>query len=339
MFLTSQVIERNQDQLDQRLPTLVVNPPSDQLLAQLELPGRVWTWDYAGFRQLQQQGIGHLEFAPLPDPRQTFGQALVFMSKSQAEFELAWRIACSRLEPGARILLVGEKREGIANAAKRLQKRGCTLLKLDSARHCQLWEARDPEAGTPWDLEGAYQHFDLDCGGRTLRIYSLPGVFGVGRLDEGTRLLLDQIQEVPAGRLLDFGCGSGVIGAWLKARQPQAEVHLVDTHALALESARRTLRENQLEGQVYPSDGLAEAKGPFRAIVTNPPFHAGVKTDYRATLGMIRDARAHLKPGGELWLVANAFLPYPELIQDVFGNCRVLAKTSRFAVYHAERTK
>lgn len=333
MYNTSQVILRNADHLE-NLETLVLNPPADPLLAQLDLPVRSLTWDYSAFLVLQRQNKP-VDFGVQPSVTGPFGQALIFMPKAQAEFSLLWQLACAHVKPGSSVWFVGEKREGINTAANRLADAGVQLVKVDSARHCQLWQAYAPANVAAPVLDDLYQSFELPWGDRTLTICSLPGVFGVGRLDEGTDLLLEHLGEVPAGRVLDFGCGAGVIGACLKASQPKAEVHLVDIHAMALESARRTLAINELKGEVYPSDGLAQVSGKFRAIYTNPPFHAGVKTDYRVTTQLIRDARERLEKGGELRLVANAFLHYPELIQDVFGNCEILAQTSKFRVLRA----
>ena len=334
MYNTSQVILRNADRLE-KLETLVLNPPADPLLAQLALPLRSLTWDYSAYLALQQYQRNPVDFAVQPSVAGPYGQALIFMSKAQAEFSLLWQLACAHVQPGGSVWIVGEKREGINTAAKRLADAGVKLVKVDSARHCQLWQALVPDNLSAPILEDLYQSFELPWADRNLTICSLPGVFGVGRLDEGTALLLEHLGEVPAGRLLDFGCGAGVIGACLKASQPKADVHLVDIHVMALESARRTLAINELSGEVYASDGLGQVSGKFRAIYTNPPFHTGVKTDYRVTTQMIRDARDRLEKGGELRLVANAFLHYPELIQDVFGNCETLAQTSKFRVLRA----
>ncbi len=337
MFNTSQVVIRNQHLLE-ATATLVINPPPDQLLLELAQPLQVLTWDYSVYQALTYQRVANVEFGPTPSGAETFSQALIFMPKSQAEFELVWATARARLKPAATVWIVGEKREGINTAAKRLQSQNLSLGKLDSARHCQLWRASGVNPSAAPDLKALFQNFSVTCGDRSLQVAGLPGVFNVGRLDEGTALLLDHLGDVPAGRLLDFGCGAGVIGACLKARQAAAEVDLVDIHALALASARETFAVNGLDGNIYPSDGLAQAEGRYRGIYTNPPFHTGVKTDYRITANLIREARERLEKGGELRLVANAFLHYPDLIQEVFGNCETLAETTRFKVYRAVRT-
>ena len=42
-------------------------------------------------------------------------------------------------------------------------------------------------------------------------------------------------------RVLDYGAGSGVIGAALRLREPTVDLHLLDSDALALEAAAKNL--------------------------------------------------------------------------------------------------
>lgn len=50
---------------------------------------------------------------------------------------------------------------------------------------------------------------------------------------------------------------------------------------------------------------------------------------------MIFQAPKYLKKGGRLRIVANAFLPYPDMLDKAFGSHEVLAKTGKFKVYQA----
>ncbi|MNP78368.1 Ribosomal RNA small subunit methyltransferase C [compost metagenome] len=43
----------------------------------------------------------------------------------------------------------------------------------------------------------------------------------------------------------------------------------------------------------------------------------------------------HLPIGGRLRIVANAFLPYPDILDATFGSHEVLAQNGRFKVYQA----
>ncbi|CAK8743902.1 Ribosomal RNA small subunit methyltransferase C [Sodalis praecaptivus] len=85
-----------------------------------------------------------------------------------------------------------------------------------------------------------------------------------------------------------------------------------------------------LAGDVYSA-----ISGRFDMIISNPPFHDGMQTNLKAAETLIRGALDHLRIGGELRIVANAFLPYPDLLDAVFGNHQVLAQNGRFKVYQA----
>lgn len=205
------------------------------------------------------------------------------------------------------------------------------IAKIDSARRCSLYHF-SLQNKPHFELKNfwrTYQHSTLE----NLTIYSLPGVFSAAELDTGTELLLSTIDNKIKGKVLDLGCGAGVIGSMIKKRVPNAQITMTDIHAMALESARKTLSENQLQGKVYASDVFSDIEGKFDLIISNPPFHDGIDTAYRAVTELITQAKWHLNQYGELRIVANAFLPYPELLRQHFNDYQVLAQTGKFKVY------
>ncbi|MCC5884201.1 MAG: methyltransferase [Halomonas sp.] len=260
---------------------------------------------------------------------------VLFWPKAHAlgEWWLLW--LCANLPAGTRLQLVGENQGGIKRVLKVLAALGLGCRKLDSARRCILFETRLDAVGI--DPDAAWTTFEAE--GMTLA--SHPGVFGHGKLDEGTRLLLSQLDRqlpTPATghEVLDMGCGDGILTAWL-ARRGHG-VTAVDVNAFAVEATRRTLAANGLQGQALASDVYSALDGRrFAAIISNPPFHQERSIDYGPAGRLIREASAHLLPGGELWLVANAFLPYPDLLESAFGGFEIVADDRRYRVYHALR--
>ncbi|MDX2321826.1 MAG: methyltransferase, partial [Moritella sp.] len=69
----------------------------------------------------------------------------------------------------------------------------------------------------------------------------------------------------------------------------------------------------------------------------NPPFHVGLKTHYASTETFLKEANGYINPRGHLVLVANSFLKYPEIIEAAFGHCLLQIKSSKFAVYYANK--
>ena len=260
---------------------------------------------------------------------------MLFLPKSRELTDYLLTALAARL-PGKPLYLVGEKRAGIERAARQLEPFG-KPRKLDSARHCQLWQVQVDQAPAVPDLEALAQRYSLDLADGPLQVVSLPGVFSHGRLDRGSALLLDNLAKLPTGKVLDFGCGAGVLGAALKRRYPQSQLVMLDVDAFAIAASRLTLAANGLEADVIAGDGIHAAPKLLSAIVSNPPFHQGVHTDYQASETLLREAVRHLLVGGELRLVANSFLKYQPLIEQALGGCRTLAEGEGFRIYSARR--
>ncbi|MEQ6916015.1 methyltransferase [Halomonas aquatica] len=268
---------------------------------------------------------------------------VLFWPKSHAlgEWWLLW--LCAHLPTGTPLQLVGENQGGIKRVLKVLAALGLGCRKVDSARRCGLYATRLGRVGI--DPDEAWKSFEADG----LRLVSHPGVFGHGKLDDGTRLLLEQLpgvlgetlgevtDELPGNVLadvLDMGCGDGILAAWLARRG--VRVTAVDVNGFAVEATRRTLAANGLSGEALASD-VYSALGArrFDAIVSNPPFHQERAIDYGPAGRLISEAPDHLNPGGQLIMVANAFLPYPDLLTRAFGAFETLADDRSFRVYRA----
>lgn len=174
------------------------------------------------------------------------------------------------------------------------------------------------------------RHAHLDELG--LEVVAYGGVFAGTALDRGTRLLLravDHAAPVP-GRALDLGCGTGIIAAALAARG--WDVVASDASASAVASTILTGEANGHLVDVRRADGLPAGLDGLDLIACNPPFHRGGAKDSSAAFAMIEDAGRALRPGGELWLVFNAHLPYLPVAREHVGPTRVVARDSSYVV-------
>lgn len=327
----SEVLLRQADLFQGSL--LLAGLPADDLLGRLP-QAHGWSWHAGDQAALEARFAGRSHFG-VNAPEQAFTSAVLFLPKSRELTDYLLNALASRLG-GCELYLVGEKRSGIERAAKQLTPFG-KPRKLDSARHCQLWQVTVEQAPQAIALESLAQEYELPLAEGPLKVVSLPGVFSHGRLDRGSALLLEHLDQLPGGHLLDFGCGAGVLGAAIKRRYPHNSVTLLDVDAFAAASSRLTLAANGLQAEVLTGDGIDAAPLGLNTILTNPPFHTGVHTDYQATENLLRKAAKHLKTGGELRLVANSFLRYQPLIEEHLGPCSIRAEGDGFRIYSARR--
>jgi len=335
---------KNRDLLRGRLAVIGVVDPG--LLAQMPGSGLAISEHFGTYQQLQAIGgwgaaFGYDNPQLLPGIADTI---VVFLPKARAELSLRLELALWMAEKGARLIVVGEKKEGIAGAVKQLRAMAPQAAKADSARHCQVWQADDLVPLPAFNLRHHLQWHQVECAGTSVRIAGLPGIFSDGELDAGTAMLLETLADAPPlkGPVLDFACGAGVIGAWLQLHQHAlgqsvTPVDGVDVQSQAVTCARATYREAGVEGSIIASDGLSGVDGRYTTILTNPPFHAGIRTDTSMTEQFLREVARHLAPGGELRLVANSFLPYEALIRRHVGPVKAITSDRRFTVWSARR--
>ncbi len=137
----------------------------------------------------------------------------------------------------------------------------------------------------------------------------MPGVFSRDGLDVGSQLLLSTLTPHTKGKVLDVGCGAGVLSAALASHSPKVRLTLCDVSAPAVEASRATLAANGLEGEVFASNVFSEVKGRFDMIISNPPFHDGMQTSLDAAQTLIRGAVRHLNSGGSYASWRTPFCP------------------------------
>ncbi|WP_279623951.1 MULTISPECIES: 16S rRNA (guanine(1207)-N(2))-methyltransferase RsmC [Aeromonas] len=330
----SQMLERNQALfVGKRL--LVCGALEDDYprqLASLAQSLTVFTTDYCYYRS-QQAALGEaILFDHQLGGAPRFDALLLLMPKAKAEAQYLLAMMTPLLEAGADLFLAGENRGGINGADKLLATYGEKPIKRDSARRCSLYHGELSKPVAPFDLDSWFGRYQCKAGDTELTVLALPGVFSAAELDLGTQMLLATVPAMK-GSLLDFGCGAGVIGSVLAKRNPGLKVTMVDINALALESSRRTLAINDLQGEVHASDVYSDITGSFDQIVSNPPFHAGLKTFYAATETFLARAPEFLRPHGSLTIVANAFLRYQPILEAHFKRTEVSNSDAKFKVY------
>lgn len=277
-------------------------------------------------------------------PDGPFASALLRLPRAKDELEMEAHALFARLSPGASLYLFGARDEGVVSAPRRLEPllgSGGSVSTLAVKARSRVVELRRGGQAPP--LQGALEEWTrtstMVLDGRPRPWVSFPGLFAGGSLDPGTALLLDALPTIRSGsRVLDFGCGTGVIARTVMDRAAedypdgQLDVDLLDADALALEAARRNVSG---AAEFLTGWGLAAARGPYDWILTNPPFHEGKAETMRVLEDVAADAPGHLTRRGGLVLVTQRRLPVGRLLEERFRRVDVLSETSVFRVWSA----
>ncbi len=335
----AQLLLRQREALLALQPRLWLLPPEDLPASLVRETGDspCFVQDERARQALEAAGL-HALFAAVPDPGIT-GNAVLCLPREKARFRMLTHAVADRMAEEEVLWVAGEIRAGAKSAGKILQGVFQSVAKKDAARHCVLFEARRPRVEKRFNLADYASSWPLEVFGQTLTIRSYPGVFAHGGLDDGTALLLETLPRIlderPPSSALDLGCGAGVLGAALLAALPKLALTQTDTNALALLAARETGSENGLTARTFPSDGLKNVEGRFDLLLSNPPFHVDHRERADRGAGLFHSARNFLNPNGQLVMVVNRHLPWPDALDAEFGRHEVLAANARFQVLRA----
>jgi len=296
----------------------------DAEVARALQPATVFHQNWRAFRACSD--IDDVSFGPWFSSEHPFDTALVEMPRETERLRMVLSMAAAALQQSARLILIGRNDSGIKSASRHLEELVGRAEVLDFRFHARalttLVDKRTTAALDDWETT-----FTAEVGGRTFDVHQFPGVFSHDRVDEGTRRLLEVLEIDDGARVLDVGCGNGMIAAWL--REGGVSCDSCDVDALAVESATRTA------GSAFASDVYSDFAETRDVIVTNPPFHAGVRQTSDVALRLIEEAPEHLKPGGSLWLVANRFLDYKTPLEKAFHHVQVVSDDKKFRVFRA----
>ncbi|MCG9546739.1 16S rRNA (guanine(1207)-N(2))-methyltransferase RsmC [Vibrio sp. Isolate33] len=295
----------------------------------------VFTSNYSYYRQLEgYSSIQRFYGAEFTEETKA-DLVMLYWPKAKAEAEYLLAMLFAKLGKDTEIVVIGENRSGVKSIEKMFAPYG-KVVKYDSARRCSFYWGQCFEQPQAFNLQDWFKTYTVNIGEQSLTVKSLPGVFSHGEFDVGSQLLLDTLPKLK-GKVLDFGCGAGVLGAVMASRNPDIELEMCDISAFAVASSQATLEANGLTGKVFASDVYSDTAQDYQFIISNPPFHSGLDTSYSATETLLAQAPKHLKRSGEMIIVANSFLKYIPIIEQAFGKCATLNKTTKFAIYHASK--
>ncbi len=159
-------------------------------------------------------------------------------------------------------------------------------------------------------------------------------VFSPGSVDRGTKAMLSFVKFTPEDKVLDLGCGCGIVGIYAAKQIGAEKVWMCDISENAVALSRENAGKNDVEKvTVLQSDGLKEiSETGFTLILSNPPYH----TDFAVAKAFIEDGFKKLAIGGKMIMVTKRLDWYKNKLASVFGGVTVREKDGYY-VFLAEK--
>lgn len=169
-----------------------------------------------------------------------------------------------------------------------------------------------------------------------IEFYTASGLFSKKSVDKGTELLINKCIMRNNWKVLDLGCGYGIIGLSLLTSYPSLRLTFSDINKRAVKITNINLKFHKLKADVIQSNGFQNIKEKFNTILLNPPQTAGKQLCFR----LIEDSEKHLEKNGILQLVARHNKGGKELSKkmlEIFGNIKETAKASGYRLYVSQK--
>ena len=182
--------------------------------------------------------------------------------------------------------------------------------------------------------ERGFKLLQVEILGQQVSLETRRGLFSPEHVDRGTLAMLSHVKIASGMRIMDLGCGCGVVGIVAAKIAGEENVFMSDADPMAVETARRNAERNGVGGvQVCVSDGFqsVDASG-FDLILSNPPY----QTDFSVAKGFIEKGFNRLKIGGKLYMVTKRREWYKNKLISVFGGVEI-HETDGYFVFIAQR--
>ena len=151
------------------------------------------------------------------------------------------------------------------------------------------------------NIKSEEKEIKININDQNLKFMVDNGIFSKKGLDFGTRSLLENIDiNKIKGDVLDFGCGYGPIGIYIK-KTCDCNVDMLDINERAINLAKKNAIINNVKVNIFKSDIYSAVTKKYDYIITNPPIRVGKKILYEILLTSLK----HLKNNGKLLFVIN----------------------------------
>lgn len=175
---------------------------------------------------------------------------------------------------------------------------------------------------------------EASINGIDLTLYAHAGMFSPNAPDEGTLAMLSQTDFNSGDKVLDLGCGTGIVGIYAAKLIGADKVVMTDSSEVAAEFAKKNAAINNVpEITVCCGNGYENVEDrDFTLILSNPPYH----TDFSVAKAFIEGGYRRLVFGGKMVMVTKRLEWYKNKLSAVFGGVKV-TELNGYYVFTAEK--
>lgn len=163
-------------------------------------------------------------------------------------------------------------------------------------------------------------------------------VFSPSRVDKGTLAMLSKVEFNEDDKVLDIGCGYGVVGILASKLIGSNHVLMCDVSEEAVKISRENAKlDDVTDINVIQSDGFSNIDDDkkFTLILSNPPYH----TDFKVAKGFIENGFNHLEIGGKMIMVTKRLDWYKNKLISTFGGVRIFEIDDYYVFISQKRRK
>ena len=186
--------------------------------------------------------------------------------------------------------------------------------------------SEDPTSA--FDIKKIFQNIK----GTEFEFWTSPGVFSKDKIDKGTLILAENMIVGKNFKILDVGCGIGVLGI-AAAKLFNANVVMTDINKRAVVIAKKNIDLNNIKAEAYQGNLYEKIKdNGFDSVIANPPQTAGKELCFQ----LIEESKKYLKENGSLQIVARhnkGGRTLSKKMEEVFGNVKTVSRKFGYSVY------
>lgn len=264
------------------------------------------------------------------------------ISKEKALAHHCIHSALLKLNPGGKLIIIGEKNDGIKSISKNISahydregnsKKHGNYYCVDFVKPESLTDERILQ--NPLPSQNYNQLREVTHNGHTF--FSKPGVFGWNKIDQGSELLAQYIlknkhQFDSSSSILDLGCGWGYLTLITKEFDTEYRC-ATDNNVAAITAIQKNIESENMDVDIRLDDCGSQIDRRFRLIMCNPPFHSGFGVDESLTKKFLKQTSRLLNKRGTALFVVNQFIPIERLGEKYFSKITLVEQSKGFKIF------